>query len=67
MEFLLIFIALVLLMILIINNRRSINILNEKMDNVEFITGILRAAYNADHAEKIVNESEDFVNANETP
>lgn len=61
MEFLLIFIALVLLMILIIENRRSINALTERTDNVEFITGILRAAYNADHAEKIVDDAVEVV------
>jgi len=61
MEILFIFIALVLLAILIIMNRRSINILNEKMNNVEFITGILRTAYNADHAEKIVDDAVEVV------
>lgn len=61
METLLILLALVLLVVLIIINRRSISILNEKINNVEFITGILRAAYNADLAEKNVDVSVDNV------
>lgn len=50
--FLLLLYVLLILCVLLIS--RKINRISERMNNVEFITGILRAAYNADKAEKTV-------------
>lgn len=53
MEFFLFF-ALVFLGILACLFSRRLRVIEERLNNVEFITGILRAAYNADKAEKTV-------------
>ena len=53
MEFFLLLLY-VLLIVCVLLITRKINRISERMNNVEFITGILRATYNADKAEKTV-------------
>lgn len=60
MEFFLLFLYILLIICVLLIIRRFSRI-SERLNNVEFITGILRAAYNADKAEKNVDSFADDV------
>lgn len=53
MEFLLLLLYVLLIICVLLISRRF-NRISERLNNVEFITGILRTVYNADKAEKTV-------------
>ena len=61
MEIFLMFLAYFLLLIAVLLSFHRVKRFEERLNNVEFISGVIRAAYNADKPEKNVDGFEDGV------